>query len=489
MKFLLQHIHASNRWCMKGTLLVITFSIFSIMSLTSYRSMMMQYTLESTVQKLDEEEGRDNNLSDTLLDTDTNTNPVFPEEEMDHDIVDEKDIGASLSTTAPKLLSTSTCSASGTTFGTTISTSVSTTTPMEDNTDTADRRKEYEFYMSIHNSTFPVERAGAWVYRPDKELRPSAEHLQCLDQELQGNCHDLDAWKKTTSLPKLARHKSMEKKAIANSPGILAAKDPWVWQSNHSLMAVLDAEGKDFEGMVRTALNNSTIYLVGDSLTRQWSQVIRCELIHVLGIDQKVAKNQIQYVQVHNGVEDRKPILFQLATERDYVVWNIGHHVGWKIGADWEKKYRRKLEDFLAYPFGRIPDEHIFFRTTTVRHYRAGQGDFDTESSMSGNVEPRMCAAWSDYGGSRPEQPTQNQIAFEVFLGNHKLQPRNETAISDRQLQRRSKIQILDISPMMLARGDATFDGCHFCLPGPMEYWSRMLYHRLYRSQSATSGN
>ncbi len=442
--------HTSNHRYMKGTLLVF---IISIMSFTSFQ-FMMQYTLESTVQKL-VEEGKE------------------------------------------------TCSASGATSVTTISTSLLTTTPTVDINGTVDRTKEYEFYMSIHNTTFPAERAGAWVYRPDKALRPSAEHLQCLDQELQGNCHDPDAWKNTTLKHKLVRHENMEKKAIANSPGILAAKDPWFWQSNHPLMAVLDAEDKDYERKVRTALQNSTIYLVGDSLTRQWSQVMRCELIHVFGIDEKVVENQIQYVQVHNGVEDRKPIFFKSATERDYVVWNIGHHVGWKIGSGWEKKYKQKLEDFLAYPFGKVPDEHIFFRTTTVRHFRKGQGDFDTESSMSGNVEPRMCAEWSDYGGSRPEQPTQNMIAFEVFLSNYtlqpqnetaisdlsnyKLQPQNETTISDRQRRRRSKIQILDISPMMLARGDATFDGCHFCLPGPMEYWSRMLYHRLYYSQNVTS--
>ena len=430
---------------MKGTLLVF---IISIMSFTSFQSM-MQYTLESTVQKV-VEEGKESTVQK---------------------LVEE---------------GKETCSASGATSVTTISTSLLTTTPTVDINGTVDRTKEYEFYMSIHNNTFPVERAGAWVYRPDKALRPSAEHLQCLDQEMQGNCHDPDAWKKTTLKYKLIRHENMEKKALANSPGILAAKDPWSWQSNHPLMAVLDAEDKDYERMVRTALQNSTIYLVGDSLTRQWSQVMRCELIHVFGIDEKVAENQVQYVQVHNGVEDKKPILFKSATERDYVIWNIGHHVGWKIGSGWEKKYKQKLEDFLAYPFGKVPDEHIFFRTTSVRHFLKGQGDFDTESSMSGNVEPRMCAEWSDYGGSRPEQPTQNMIAFEVFLSNYTLQPQNETAISDRQRRRRSKIQILDISPMMLARGDATFDGCHFCLPGPMEYWSRMLYHRLYYSQNVT---
>ena len=66
-----------------------------------------------------------------------------------------------------------------------------------------------------------------------------------------------------------------------------------------------------------------------------------------------------------------------------------------------------------------------------------------------------------------PEQPDQNLIAFSTLLksSNHR------------------SFQILDTSPLMLARGDATFDGTHFCLPGPMDVWSRMLYARLEAPQ------
>ena len=41
---------------------------------------------------------------------------------------------------------------------------------------------------------------------------------------------------------------------------------------------------------------------------------------------------------------------------------------------------------------------------------------------------------------------------------------------------------VLDTAAISLARGDATIDGVHFCLPGPIiEQWSRMLYHRIVR--------
>eukprot|EP00957_Ditylum_brightwellii_P154127 11729678-Ditylum_brightwellii.AAC.1 len=69
---------------------------------------------------------------------------------------------------------------------------------------------EFEFYTTIHNSEFPAKKAGEWIYRPDVQANsPSKEHLFCLDQERQGNCHDPDAWTKTNDTAKLVRHQSM----------------------------------------------------------------------------------------------------------------------------------------------------------------------------------------------------------------------------------------------------------------------------------------
>ena len=198
---------------------------------------------------------------------------------------------------------------------------------------------------------------------------------------------------------------------------------------------------------------------------------MHCELVHVIGMSVEEAEQKVQYLQVHNGLshdlEPRKRAPLKKASREDIVVLNLGHHVGWKLGENWTLPYKRILEEALAFDFGPIPNKNIFFRTTSVRHFLKGFGDYDTNSSKVGNDMPNMDAKWADYGGNRPELPKQNLIAFEVFLGNH------TSNSSDH------KIQILDTSPMMLARGDASFDGSHYCLPGPMEFWSRMLYHRL----------
>ena len=125
------------------------------------------------------------------------------------------------------------------------------------------------------------------------------------------------------------------------------------------------------------------------------------------------------------------------------------------------------MQKALSWDFGKIPDSHIFFRTTSVRHFKKGMGDWNTNSSQTGATESNINDVWSEYGGNYPELPIQNLIAFDVFLGN----------------TTHRKFRILDTSPMMLARADASFDGNHFCLPGPMEYWSRMLYYQIEQDE------
>ena len=91
---------------------------------------------------------------------------------------------------------------------------------------------DYEFYRAVHSARFPACTAGTWIYQPDLVVRPSEEHLVCLDRERQGNCHDLNSWINTTDGQKLARHNSILNNAVRNSPGILNGSDPWVWYSD-----------------------------------------------------------------------------------------------------------------------------------------------------------------------------------------------------------------------------------------------------------------
>jgi len=211
------------------------------------------------------------------------------------------------------------------------------------------------------------------------------------------------------------------------------------------------------------------IFLVGDSLTRQWAASMKCELEHIHGIPSDWVNQSIRYLQMHVGLEPKllkrygDPLV--TATEKDYVILNFGHHTGNKLGAGWPDKYVEVLRSALATDFGKIPDHHVLFRTTTVRHFLALKGDWNTEHSEAGGIAPDARAQWFWYGGNTPEQPKQNLLALDVILGNRTNATR--------------RIGIFDTAPMMLPQRDSSFDGSHICLPGPMESWSRMLFHRM----------
>jgi len=327
----------------------------------------------------------------------------------------------------------------------------------------------HELYKAVHESAFPACIAGSWIHHPSSRMVLSEEHLRCLDQERQGNCHDPDAWKHTNDTAKHSRHKSMLKEAVLNSPGILNASDPWVWTSDLEQYKALPMDNRgEYISRVRKLFGGEpvTIFFVGDSLTRQWSHAMKCELEHVVGIPPDRVGRAIRMLSMHTGWSDdllkkRYQDPFRNATKRDYVVFNFGHHVGKKLGKDWPSEYARRLNEAFRVDFGRIPDHHVFFRTTTVRHFLANQGDWNTENSKAGGIHLNPEAQWSWYGGNSPELPMQNLLAFDAFLapGRH--------------------FRILDTSPMMLSRADASFDGSHFCLPGPMDFWSRMLYYQM----------
>lgn len=52
-----------------------------------------------------------------------------------------------------------------------------------------------------------------------------------------------------------------------------------------------------------------------------------------------------------------------------------------------------------------------------------------------------------------------------------------------------SNFGILDTSTLTLARADATYDLTHLYLPGPMEYWNRMLYYRILQESTRRGGD
>lgn len=329
---------------------------------------------------------------------------------------------------------------------------------------------EYDLLWRVHSTPEAALAAGRWVERPSQAVRYTQLHLQCLDLERQGNCHDPDAWKTSNDKAKQSRHRAILKNAVANSPGILNASDPWVWESDFFPYQAIPYDDQ-YKQRIRRLLHNRTIYLVGDSVTRQWAQVLRCELVHLLGFTTQQVETRIQRMADFRGegLRELQDTFLENAQPQDYLVINYGHHDGrGVIGPEWSTNYTKLMSRLQDLDYGLLKDEHIFVRTTEVRHFVRGAGDWNTNSSQAGGSQPNMHAKWSLYGGNTPEQPMQNKLLLRILASE----------------KRRRNLQILDTAPMMLARADASFDGTHFCLPGPHQLWSQMLYHRMEQNQN-----
>lgn len=235
--------------------------------------------------------------------------------------------------------------------------------------------------------------------------------------------------------------------------------DHYEWETNYTEYKVLSDHYT-----IHKLVKGRKFYLIGDSLTRQWRQSLSCEFQHLLNMTEKEAEESVVYLKLEKVFPDSVALtqFLENATARDYLIFNLGHHIDrGHIGERWLNRYQQEISKALTADFGNIPNRQIYFRTTCVRHFLSGQGDYNTSTYKVGGDAPNLHAKWSMYGGNFPEtQPLQNLLALDIFSN--------------------SSIQVLDVSPMMLARGDASFDGTHFCMPGPIDYWSRMLYYQIH---------
>jgi hypothetical protein len=339
------------------------------------------------------------------------------------------------------------------------------------------RRNHFAHLASVHLSDTPSRAAGRWVKQPPSlATRASPELLQCLAEEKQGNCYTDDDKNETEdSLKyKASRIRLVVKDSLNNSAGILKGYDPYVWESHDEAYAVFPPGNGTSE--LRQALKGRRIIIVGDSLSRQWAQSLKCELKHVYGYDTV----DVQYCKAHDMREFAGGKLKEClrrakrATLRDYVVFNFGHHQDPgkpKIGPRWRQAYKalmlRVLPDLKTW-LGHLPPSHVIFRTTSVRHFLAGKGDWNSTLAQAGGLEASMDAKWDHYGGQYISQPIQNLLGISMVGAN-------------------SNFSIMDVSPLTLARADSTFDGTHFCMPGPIEEWTRMLFYRIVQSEKETT--
>jgi hypothetical protein len=320
-----------------------------------------------------------------------------------------------------------------------------------------------EHLIDVHQSDYPSFVAGRWVYRPSEALRYSAAHLKCLAPEANGNCwEDTSYMPKKTRNKKRARYDAVQKGIVANSPGILNASDPYVWVSEDPAYRVANAADT---ALIRRLVKGRRFFLIGDSLTREWFYTLRCEFEHIL----KSEEDGIQYLKYFNGPFDENKFskFFANATDRDYVIFNVGHHTDlFKPGMEktWKQNYTYAMNQFLSRSYAPIPDKHVYFRTTSVRHFQTLSGDRNVDTLNTGDIEPKMKTVWSDYGRT---QPAQNLIGMDM-------------------VSKHSNYQILDTSPLMLSRADASSDGSHMCIPGPLAFWGQMLFYRILQEEGGS---
>jgi hypothetical protein len=161
-----------------------------------------------------------------------------------------------------------------------------------------------------------------------------------------------------------------------------------MWESDDEAYATVAAGNGTSE--LSQALDGRTIFLIGVSLNRQWAKSIRCELDHVYGYK----KVRVLYCLARDfprGI----PLARCLGPvkSRDYVVFNFGHHQDPSNPAyldHWREGYNQTMERALSalkIKLGHLDPSHIIFRTTSVRHFWAGRGEWNTNSSQVGGHE------------------------------------------------------------------------------------------------------
>jgi hypothetical protein len=105
---------------------------------------------------------------------------------------------------------------------------------------------------------------------------------------------------------------------------------------------------------------------------------------------------------------------------QDYLVFSFGHHMHpAKPGLKhtWKEKFqdviKTVLRELKTSNSSRLDPSRILFRTTTVRHYRAGKGDWNTDKSDSRGTEPVNNARHEEFGVNNTAQPRQKFDSFE----------------------------------------------------------------------------
>ena len=318
---------------------------------------------------------------------------------------------------------------------------------------------------AFHMTSAPIvsHSGGEWVpanttsfqWGSFSSLSSKESYRQCLRTERQGDCGD--AW-----------------------------ENSWLPQPEQYLLY------NGTRANLRSCLGGVTIYLVGDSLTRQQTKALEC-LLNELVNGNVVLKYfrcpyllDYEYDRRTGGPTNTetnqlcKPLERALSSNSpDLMLLNVGHWTDKaKLGLEWKEIFDvilRKTVARLETIFDTRPQPRIFFRMTASRFFREGDWNTSPEGWCGCQgpdknrcrpdaiaQQPNPLAKYSDYNPLSLVLPAMNEIAKTII---------QFSAVS-------LKIEILYTSEMSLAREDASYDCSHFCLPGVPDLWNLMLLER-----------
>jgi len=319
------------------------------------------------------------------------------------------------------------------------------------------RRADIAFAVDVHKRVAPSEAIGQWLRAdpPQDWLTTghTSEHLACLNRELQGNCH-ANGGKGAGSRRSFIDRRGSN---LKNSPGILEGREDYAWRVNTSSAATVRLyEGwsgprADLINWLELILgSDGRVVVLGDSLSRQFSQTLTCTFQYKLQM-----MGRVLYVPWNHGGK-----IPYVPKPSDVLVLNFGHwldHGGDKLHVIQKKQWAIAFKDLAN---KQVAPNRVFVRTTQVRFMREDSpGEWNTTQGIwCGGTAPNASAAWTDFTTPLPEQ---NLVLLELIDA--------------------SPYVVFDVSPITLARADQTFDCSHNCLPGVQDTWASLLFQQMIR--------
>ena len=284
------------------------------------------------------------------------------------------------------------------------------------------RRADIALAADIHKRVSPSEAIGQWL-RADPfndwlTTGHTSEHIACLDRERQGNCHENDGKGSGSRRSFIDRRGSN----LKNSPGIMEAREDYAWRVNTSSATTVRMYG-GWSGP-RSALikwlelilgSDGRVVVLGDSLSRQFSETLKCTFQYKLNMTGRVL-----YIAWNYGGKIR-----YVPKPSDVLVLNFGHHLdhgeGDKLHVIQKKQWAIAFNDLED---KKVEPNRVFVRTTQIRFIlKDSPGEWDTSKGMwcggaAPNASSSFCASAARVRRACPTHPLHLFLRLPFFFCN-----------------------------------------------------------------------